>query len=98
MKGPAQIFRLDQARDFSRRGGFKFTAVLAQLRRDVIEIERAIEFFFVTDGRDVALRRPVDPAIRPYDRSEPIFVHRPTALKGAAAHDDVMLLTPSKII
>jgi len=51
MKCPAQIFRLEQAWKFPSRRGLKFAAVLAQLWRDVIEIEGAIEIGFLANGR-----------------------------------------------
>ena len=44
MKGAAQIFLLDQARQAPFRGGFEFAGIFAQLRRDVIQPKSAVEF------------------------------------------------------
>ena len=52
MESAAQIFRFDQARQRSRGGGLELAAVLAQLRRDVIEIERAIQVRLLANCRD----------------------------------------------
>src|SRR5207248_10545014 len=55
MKGAAQVLQLDQARQFSRLCRFEFAAIFAQLRRNEIESESAIETrFFVNfrNGRD----------------------------------------------
>ena len=58
MESAAQILRFEQARKFSRGRRFKFTAVFAQLRRDIIEIERTIEIGLFANGRDLLRRLP----------------------------------------
>ena len=108
MESAAQIFRLDQPGQRPRGSRLEFSAVLPQLRRDVIELERAVEIGFLADdrnrlfpGRDAALRRPVSAARRPYLNwrlAEPVFVQRPAALQGAVSHHDVVLLASGKII
>ena len=94
----AKIFRFDQAWEFSRRGRLEFAAVLAQFRRNVIEIERAIQVRLFADDRDFAtlfclfrggIRRCF---------AEPILVQSPTALQGPAPDLDIVLFAAGKII
>jgi len=58
MESAAQILRLDEGRKFSRGRSFKFAAVFAQLRRDIIEIERTIKIGFLANDRDLLRRLP----------------------------------------
>ena len=98
MKSAPQVFRFDQARQLPVRRRLKLAAVLAQLRRDVIQIERAIQFRLFADRWNL-LRRLLLLCFRIRWRfAEPIFIQRPAALQGPASDLDVVLLAPRKII
>ena len=106
MKSAAQIFRFEQARQASRGRRLEFAAVFAQLRRDVIQTERAIEIGSRRESSESfelaamprfgvrrSVRRRSGAAV-----AEAIFVQRPAALQRATPDDDVVLLAPGKII
>ena len=98
MKCAAQIFPLDQARQrmFFRR--VEFAGVFAQLRRNEIEIERAIKSSFVANPRNLDGRSFLSRSGIGRSRRETIFVQRPTALQRAAAHLDVVLFAAGEVI
>ena len=95
VESAAQILRLDEIgqRVLFRRG--EFAAILAQLRLDVIETERAVEIALLVD-----LRAPAG-GVGPSAFSigaEPVFVERPAAGERALAHDDVVLLRAGEVV
>ena len=97
MKRAAQIFLLDELRQGVLFSRFKLAAVLSQLRRHEIEIDRTIQIGFIPDSgnfadRFVLLRLRIDG-----QRGEPVFVQCPATLQRAAAHFDVVFLVPSEI-
>src|ERR1700730_17552806 len=98
MERAAHIFRLDQfwkAVFFSR---FEFAAVLAQLRRNKIEIDRAIELGFIADLRNFDCRSFL---ARFWVRSqwrETILIKRPAAFESTVPHLDIVLLAASEVV
>src|ERR1700737_3062517 len=79
-------------------GSFKFSAVFPQLRRNKIEVERAIKTSFISNFRNRNLRFFL--ARFRIDRrgSKPILVERPTALQRATAHLDVVLFAAGEVV
>src|SRR5438270_11016394 len=76
----------------------KFAAILAQLRRNKVEAQRSIKLGFISNLRDFycgffLARFRIDRR-----GSKPIFIQRPTALQGATAHLDVVLLAAGEVV
>ena len=97
MKRAAQIFLLDQFRQRVLFGRFEFAAVLSQLRRNEIEIDRAIQIGFIAHLWNFLQRSFLFRFRINWNRSEPVFVERPASLQRAAAHLDVVFLVPGEI-
>ena len=91
MKCPTQILQLDQVgqRVFFRR--FNFTAVLPQLRLNIVQSERSIEIRFLANVRHRQRNNPRLEVLL-VNGTEPVLIQRPSARQGPLTHDDVMLL------
>src|SRR6266436_6684948 len=81
---------------FFRR--LEFAAVFAQLRRNEIEIERAIKSSFVANARNPDGRSFLSRSGIGRSWGEMVFVQRPSALQRAAAHLDVVLFAAGEVI
>ena len=82
-------------------GRLEFAAVFAQLRRNKIEIERAIQVPFHPRTAEFSAVRLFSPGPLLWigrQRRKPIFIQGPTAFQRAAAHLDVVLLAAGKVI
>ena len=95
VKGAAQIFRFEQARQAPCRRRLDFAAILAQLRRNEIKIERTIEFRFITDRRNFFAGFFF--CVSVVGGCETIFVQCPAALERAIPQHDVVLLAAREI-
>ena len=87
-----EIGPLDEARDFARLAGVELTLVLAQLRRDVGEVER---------GEDVLLGFAVEPQLGVAGFlgafEQAVLVEAQAAGDGALAHGDVVLFAAGEV-
>src|SRR5262245_50105899 len=86
MKRPAQVVQLDQAREPSLLGRRDLPRVLAQLRRNVIEVEGA---------KEIGLIAAANPAL--FARQFVLVQLEPIAL-GPGPQGDVVLFTAGEVV
>ena len=84
----AHIAAHDEVRERVFRGGFELAAVLAEFRRDVVEVERVVDVGFGGGGDDGVV----------FEAEESVLAQREAALDGALAQRDVVVLGAGEVL
>src|SRR6476660_5495846 len=99
MERSAQVLNLNQSWKRSGGRGFELTAILSQLRRDVIEIQCAIQVSLLMHFRNNSSSDLfVFGCCLRWSRRHSIFVERPSSLQSPVPEHDVVLFAASKIV
>ena len=78
-------------------GGFELAPIFPQLRRNEIEIHRAVQIGFVVHLWDFLRRFFLFRFRLDRERGQPVLVECPASFKRATAQLDVVLLVPGKV-